>query len=47
VDNYFFWGIGKPFSEGTDPYGDWIDVMEEMFDYYDNIIHDYYFYTTV
>jgi hypothetical protein len=38
MDEYFFWGVGKPFDEGTDPYGEWIDEMEEMF--------DYYFYTT-
>lgn len=42
MDGYYFWGIGKPYDDSSDPYGDWIDKMEEMFDYYASIINDYY-----
>jgi hypothetical protein len=44
MDEYFFWGVrnpsgavgdSKPFDESADPYGEWIDEMEEMFDWYE------------
>ena len=39
MDEYFFWGVGNPYDDSaSDPYGEWIDEMEAMF--------DYYFYTT-
>jgi hypothetical protein len=32
MDEYFFWGLGKPYDDYSDPYGDWIDEMELMFE---------------
>lgn len=49
MDGYYFWGVDKPYNDYSDPYGDWLDEMEAMFDYYErgyDLDRTDYFYTT-